>query len=73
MLTRLLSHLVLSDPSEPGDKQESLIGHLENHLVGLRVVSMVTTSLDTLLLLQDKFNLMEVLLGQQRAVAMENG
>ena len=34
---------------------------------------MVTTSLDTLILLEDKYKLLEMLLRQQRAVAMENG
>ena len=69
-LAGLLDHLVLNDSA---DKEASLIGYLENRLVGLRIVSVVTTCLDNLLLLQDKFNLTEVLLGQQRAVAMENG
>ena len=69
-LAGLLDHLMLTDSA---DKRTSLLGYHENHLVGLRVVSVVTTCLDNLLLMQDKFNLTEVLLGQQRAVAMENG
>ena len=70
LLARMLDHLVLTGPFE---QHGCLPGYLENHLVGLRVVSVVTTSLDSLLLLQDKFSLQEVLLRQQRAVTTENG
>ena len=59
--SRLLDHMMLS-PRYP-----------ESQLISSRVVSMVMTSLDTLILLQDKYDLTERLLGQQRAVAMDNG
>ena len=46
---------------------------LEEQLIISRVISIVTTSLDTLILLEDKYNLLETLLQQQRAASMENG
>ena len=44
---------------------------LEHQL--MRVISMVTTSLDTLILLEDKYSLLQTLLQQQKALSVDNG
>ena len=67
LILRLFGNLITSGLSP----QKSLLGYPENHIIGARVISMVTTSLDTLLLLQQKCNLTDLLLRQQRMVTME--
>ena len=46
---------------------------LEDQLIRLKVISIVTTSLDTLVLLEDKYSLLETLLYQHKNLALENG
>ena len=69
-LDQLLDRLVLIDSAH---KQRALLGYPESHLVGLRVVSVVTTSLDSLLLLQQKYGFLDTLLALQREGSMETG
>ena len=69
LITRLFGNLKTADLSP----QELLLGYPENHIISARVISVVTTSLNTLLLLQQKFNLTDMLLRQQKMVATETG
>ena len=58
-----------------GNQKESSLPQTSSldQLVRARIISIATSSLDSLLLLQDRYNILDVLLRQQAAAAMENG
>ena len=69
-LFQLLDRLVLVD-SAP--KQHALLGYEESHLVGVRIVSVVTTCLDSLLLLQERTGFLDALISLQREERRDDG
>ncbi|BHF82207.1 hypothetical protein SprV_0802534400 [Sparganum proliferum] len=67
-LTGLLDRLLMLDPTK---KYSMLYRPEEGRILGLRLLSFIVSSLDAFLLLEARFNLLDLLLEEQSACAIE--